>query len=407
MQFVSETPLQNHSLLAASPGLRSPDLRSPGLRHCSPGAFVQPLHSATVMTLESSILQTPPSDLRSPDLRHCSPGVAGTVQKFHEKLDELLAQRAGCSIADSFEDSEVLSRTPASPPLRTRVEHDTHPAISSPLPFHRKNSFLSFVSRGSFSKNKSFSSSEGWFNFGKGGEQESSSQVNNGLHLANKTTEEEVDEDMERVECRGLEAAFVYCVICNLLQGEYVELLDLLQERYWQELEPRWLEISLKSASNLPAMDDNGLSDPWVQFSLVNMVENKEHLICRDGLRPWNDPLRGCYVGLDAKVESRVRSKTVNKSLNPEWNQDLDLELTTGYLNSEGQFCNEACAYHVLVGWVYDADYLGNELIGIFQIPVAALMDGRSHFFVCQLADAKDLSQSAQGQVKLTVKLSQ
>jgi len=123
-----------------------------------------------------------------------------------------------------------------------------------------------------------------------------------------------------------------------------------------QKASQGWLRVNVLKADNLPAMDSNGLADPFVVIEVGNR---------------------------------HMRTPTIQKELNPEWNSVLEMPVKDIF----------ECVYvHV-----YDEDSNGKfELIGSLCLPLLSLKNGIATWY--QLKD-KSLQMPVQGCVKLAFHL--
>ena len=72
------------------------------------------------------------------------------------------------------------------------------------------------------------------------------------------------------------------------------------------------LTIHLFSASNLPAKDSNGLSDPYVKIHLLPSLAKVSNI-----------QFLTSFLSFRSSKSTKLRSKTVYKNLNPEFHETL------------------------------------------------------------------------------------
>ena len=114
------------------------------------------------------------------------------------------------------------------------------------------------------------------------------------------------------------------------------------------------LKIHLVSATNLPACDSNGLSDPYVKIHLLPGI---------------------------AKA-TKLRSKTVYKNLNPRFNEDFHYDgVTLGDLDTK-----------TLRLTVLDEDKFGFDFIGEYRLPLKTLMRNEVNHFNVALEEKQEVS---------------
>jgi len=95
---------------------------------------------------------------------------------------------------------------------------------------------------------------------------------------------------------------------------------------------PGKLHITLVKGDMLRPADPNGLADPWVAI--------------------------GTYDD-DGHFRSLKKSKVIKESLNPQWNEELEIELTPGNLkHTEG-----------LKFLVWDQDFISDDFLGEYSMP--------------------------------------
>eukprot|EP00386_Alphamonas_edax_P015285 GDKI01046725.1.p1 GENE.GDKI01046725.1~~GDKI01046725.1.p1 ORF type:complete len:202 (+),score=53.27 GDKI01046725.1:146-751(+) len=113
------------------------------------------------------------------------------------------------------------------------------------------------------------------------------------------------------------------------------------------------LKIEIESASNLPAADSRGTSDPFVEVTLVYL----------EGARSGEElcaPLSDKAVDGAAAAMKR-KTKTEVKTLNPTWKESFEVPL-------------EDALKFVVHCRVCDFDPKQSDAIGVCQVPVLALL---------------------------------
>ncbi|EKX48974.1 hypothetical protein GUITHDRAFT_136174 [Guillardia theta CCMP2712] len=155
------------------------------------------------------------------------------------------------------------------------------------------------------------------------------------------------------------------------------EALDLAHEtvisRAKKMMESKIQELSLlpdspctEEGKNFPRMDSTafgGYADPYVKLTLRNEYPLDEGGVGRSGLLKTQSGIRGWRLPW-----SRARY--------------LPLLPMSEEVDYEGIWCNVAAPFHVLCVEVWDRDFprfLNGERIASLEIPLARLMDGRSH----------------------------
>uniref|UniRef100_A0A7S4UTK0 C2 domain-containing protein n=1 Tax=Guillardia theta TaxID=55529 RepID=A0A7S4UTK0_GUITH len=166
----------------------------------------------------------------------------------------------------------------------------------------------------------------------------------------------------------------------------------LVLQRRWRDLEVRFLEVELLDGKNFPRMDSTafgGYADPYVKLTLRNEYPLDEGGVGRSGLLkalknqfPQDEEERQQLLRDSCWTSRPVESATCWKARDPVWNQRMEITLVSGSVDYEGIWCNVAAPFHVLCVEVWDRDFprfLNGERIASLEIPLARLMDGRSH----------------------------
>lgn len=115
------------------------------------------------------------------------------------------------------------------------------------------------------------------------------------------------------------------------------------------------LKVHLVSASNLPACDSNGLSDPYVKLHLLPGI---------------------------AKA-TKLRSKTVYKNLNPKFNETLQYD-GINLLDLDEK---------TLRLTVLDEDKFGFDFIGEFRLPLKTIILNEINYFDVPLEQKKQVNK--------------
>ena len=145
--------------------------------------------------------------------------------------------------------------------------------------------------------------------------------------------------------------------ISSLNSGKSVQSIDLgsiqFSVEYVQSLHQ--LKVHLVSASNLPACDSNGLSDPYVKLHLLPGI---------------------------AKA-TKLRSKTVYKNLNPKFNETLQYD-GINLLDLDEK---------TLRLTVLDEDKFGFDFIGEFRLPLKTIILNEINYFDVPLEQKKQVNK--------------
>eukprot|EP01105_Mastigella_eilhardi_P021159 TRINITY_DN509_c0_g1_i5.p1 TRINITY_DN509_c0_g1~~TRINITY_DN509_c0_g1_i5.p1 ORF type:complete len:1273 (-),score=278.82 TRINITY_DN509_c0_g1_i5:103-3897(-) len=121
-----------------------------------------------------------------------------------------------------------------------------------------------------------------------------------------------------------------------------------------------YLHVKIVSAANLPPSDPNGFSDPYVLLKIAGQ---------------------------------KFRSRTEKKTLNPVWNE------VTSFSNVLGS--------DVLTVEVWDWDKLSSDdFLGLVEIPLVSLLDGKQRECRYVLAGNKDEDQKTSGDIHLLIAFS-
>ena len=130
---------------------------------------------------------------------------------------------------------------------------------------------------------------------------------------------------------------------------------DLLERAYtYFTFEPRYLYATIIGVQNspegeLPPMDSNGFVDGYVICKIVGTTNNGE---IDDTVKkqPW-------YRRRNQQPKTtEISSRTIYKNLRPQWNEQLELPLSGGYIGTDGTYHNHSAKNSCLCIEVWDAD---------------------------------------------------
>ena len=123
--------------------------------------------------------------------------------------------------------------------------------------------------------------------------------------------------------------------------------------------QPKFLNIHLISTvpgqiGRLPVMDDNGMADCYVTFTLVS---NKENYIQKRMARRESG-----YVNLTGRTKLRylnetVMSRIVYRTLEPRWNQMMELPVKGGIYDNDGKYRSLDVKDTLLLVEAWDKDF--------------------------------------------------
>ena len=137
-------------------------------------------------------------------------------------------------------------------------------------------------------------------------------------------------------------AALSSCSVAGLKYASHLrpdELMRMVAHAAGLAIPVR-IEATIQKASSLPALDKNGLSDPFVDITV------------HEGA-----------VGGKGKHSKLQRTKVIPKNLNPTWNENFDI----------ADNLSQANASHISFS-VWDKDKLSNDFAGEHNVQLAAIL---------------------------------
>ena len=146
----------------------------------------------------------------------------------------------------------------------------------------------------------------------------------------------------------------------DISSGERARLLELAS--YHVQFHPKFLYIRLMGTvsgpeGELPPMDANGLADPYVTCRLVPCANFRNHSKAEPKQDEQEKASFARFAAWNLNSNKKVAiSRCKYHTRRPQWNELLELPLTTGYIDDNGMYRNDAVQSTSLALEVWDAD---------------------------------------------------